>query len=262
MYLRGPPSREVFLWKNMERRVVTHSTELLDPERVAHGVSAMIVEYNQAHPFEMLPKTPDIVLQQLDNGLSVVLVSPGDEEILFHGSLYPNFENEEEKLLGYQVIELGSWMVPTKLRGHNLGRDGVAALLELGRKNWDNPLFLSTHKRVAALKVSDRNDLYPIDYTQVPYLSYLTCTCVNCSERVGFQSCKFRRRTLDITVYEEGKIDCTVVVSSLSDAAIFEERCRELHKGMGENPLIPGEQITVESMGRAYHFFDNLKSKV
>lgn len=246
----------------MERKIVTHSEELLDPQRVAHGVATMIAEYNKVHPFEMLPKTPNIVLDQLDSGLSVVLVSPEDEKVLFHGSLYPNFESGEDEILGYQVVELGSWMVPTKLRGHNLGCDGVAALLELGRRNWDNPLFLSTHKRVAALKVSEHNDLHPVDYIQVPYLSYLTCTCANCSERVGFQSCKFRRRTSEITIYEEGKIDCSMVVSSLSDATIFEDKCRELHKENGGNPLIPGEEITVESMASAHQFFVSLKSKI
>lgn len=265
---KGPPKREVFLWLkttsfaygiNMERKIITHSAELENPVKVARRVSDMISEYNAEHPFEMLAKSPDVVLHQLDSGLSVLLVSPDDEKLLFHGSLYPNFENGEDKVLGMQVIEVGSWMVPEESRGHHFGTHGVEALLDLGRKNWVDPLFISTHKRVAALKVSEHNNLQLVDYEDVPYLSYLTCTCTNCSEREGFNHCQFRRSTNGIVIYEEGKIDCSLVVSDITRALLFEENCRQIHSEFSE-PILPGK-ITVGSMVSARSLFKYIENK-
>ena len=123
----------------------------------------MIDRYNSEHPnsFEMLPKRPEVILDHFKKGWSVVVVDQNEdgEEALFHGSLYPNFESGEEKVLGCQVVECGSWIVNSKFRGQGLGNLGVKELIRLGNTIWDPVLFIATNKRFPAYKVSERSGL-------------------------------------------------------------------------------------------------------
>jgi hypothetical protein len=112
-------------------------------------------------------------------------------------------------------------------------------------------LFIATHKRDAALHLSEKFGFKTVNYEDVPYLTYLTCTC-DCSERNG-NICPFRRRTPEIVIGEDGNIDYSLFVSDVDLAKKFEERCREIH---GLNALAPGEIITPERMARAREFFE------
>lgn len=249
--------------KSMERQIITNISQIdKSPQQLAKQVSEMIGEYNSQHPFEMLPKSPEVIIEQLNRGLSIMMIEQDgilDPEILFHGSLYPNFENGEEKALGCQVIECGSWIVNPNHRGRGLGTEGVGKLIDLGRKFWNPTIFLATHKRMAALKVSKNVGLTTVDYKDFPYLAYLTCTCTNCSESYGFEICVFRRKTPEISIVGEGgKIDCSLVISDIVRAEQFEERCRNLHFQI-EEPLKPGE-ITIDTMNRARRFFEWIKN--
>ena len=262
MYKEDLPHGRFFYWQNMERKFITNTEGINELPIMADQVSMMIAAYNSDHPFEMLPKDVDIVISQLTNGLSVMITTlEGNPtpKVLFHGSLYPNFENGKEVRLGTQVIELGSWIVHPDYRGKGLGTEGVKRLLEIGRNRWDPVLFLSTHKREVALKVSKSLGLDAADYKDFPYLTYLTCTCTNCSESFGYESCVFRRKTSAIEVIGDGgKIDCSLVISDLNLAQDFETRCRELHSQIN-NPLLPGE-ISVNSMVRGKEFFEWIKT--
>jgi hypothetical protein len=247
----------------IERQIITNIDELNgNANDLANQTSGMIAEYNSGHPHEMLSKPPEIVVKQFEKGLSVMMITPINEtreEVVFHGSLYPSFEDGEEKILGCQVVECGSWIVNPKYRGHGLGTEGVGKLMDLGREIWSPVLFLATHKRMAALKVSRNLNLVDVQYHDFPYLSYLTCTCVNCSEAHGFTACGFRRKTQEMEIIgEDGKIGCTLVVSDLNLANNFEQRCRELHSKMGVDYVEPGV-ISIDTMNRARSFFDGLK---
>lgn len=250
----------------MERRIITNMehTVSFGPDGLSvmtRQVSDMIASYNKANSYEMLPKSAEVILRQFENNLSVMVTTiEGNPapKVLYHGSLYPNFENGEEKLLGCQVAECGSWIVHPDFRGLGVGTLGTKALLDLGRSTWDSVLFLATHKRVSAMRVSEKLGLSSVDYRNFPYLSYLTCTCRNCSESFGFESCSFRKVTSSINVGENGKVDCTLVVSDPELAIKFENNCRRAHSEIGE-PLRVGE-ISVESMSMARRFFEWIKT--
>ena len=250
----------------IEKQIITNIEELNgNANDLANQTSRMIAEYNSGHPHEMLPKPPEIVVAQFEKGLSVMMttfINETRQEVVFHGSLYPSFENGEEKILGCQVVECGSWIVNPKYRGHGLGTEGIEKLMGLGKENWDPVLFMATHKRESAYHVSKKNGLVAVNYGDFPYLSYLTCTCVNCSEAHGFPTCQFRRKTLEVEIIgDDGKIGCTLVISDLNLANKFEERCRELHSQMGGEP-IESHVISIDTMNRAKSFFDSLKDRL
>ena len=132
----------------MERRFITNIHEVERPDLIAGQVSHMINAYNANHPFEMLPKNTEIIVSQLAGGLSLIITTlEGNPvpKVLFHGSLYPNFEPLEENILGCQVVECGSWMVHPDHRSQGIGTLGAQELVNMGRQKWSPVLFLATH---------------------------------------------------------------------------------------------------------------------
>jgi hypothetical protein len=245
---------------NMERKIITSTGNGLVVETMAIDVSHMVNDYVTDHPSEMLKKEPDVIVDQLSNGLSVIITSfEGNPrpKVLFHASLYPNFNSDEELFLGCQVAESGTWITHPDYRGQGIGTQGVEKLVELGKNRWNPLLIISTHKRMPAFKVSTKLGFEDVAYKDFPYTSFLTCTCENCSERAGFQNCIFRRKTSELVVGANGEIECTLVVSDSDLAMRFEENCRSLHRELGGIPLISG-QLNVESFSHAADFFDKV----
>src|SRR5579859_2406733 len=70
-------------------------------------VSGLIDRYVGQHHGEMLPKAPEVVLDQLKKGLSCLIFTKKDGIYipLHHSSIYPMFEEGEEEILGIQLVE-------------------------------------------------------------------------------------------------------------------------------------------------------------
>ncbi len=234
--------------------------KVLQPNQ-AEIISQGINDYIRVNGPEMLPKTPEQIMDQFNTRQSIVLAESGN--VLFHATNYECLsELQRSRLDGIQVVEMGSWIA--MVRGQRIGVAGAIELHKLGAQIWgEDTLFLATHKRMNALNIS-LNDLKfeNVHYKDFPYLAYLTCTCENCSETYtdshGYVSCPFRRSIEDVVEKEMGKIDCTLVISSLELAIKFEERCRELQMNMSGIALEPGEEITTERMLMAKELFDRI----
>jgi hypothetical protein len=222
-------------------------------EVISNGIKEYIAEVGP----EMLPKGPEDIMAQYRTGQTLVLEHDG--KIVFHATGYENLNNEQVSNLGFQVVELGSWIA--MLRGQGVGKVGAVELLERNKEVFgDDVIFLATHKRMNALNIS-KNDLkfHEVLYEDFPYLAYLTCTCDNCSETYGFPQCPFRSKQIGNIPDEKGKIDCTLVISSVEKANEFEKRCREESGKLGLPVLEPGGKITSERMKIAKELFDKMK---
>jgi len=239
----------------MERLRVLQTDELISEQ--ADVISGAINSYIAEVGPEMLPKTPEQIMKQAQTGQSVVLVD-GNDNVMFHATGYENLSSRQLSVLGFQVVEFGSWVAT--IRGQKIGVTGAIELLNRSNEIFgENAIFLATHKRINALNIS-LHDLHfdQVLYEDFPYLTYLTCTCENCSESFGFHSCPFRFKEVNSTPDRKGKIDCTLVISSVENATGFESGCRKASEKLGIDVLKPGERITTERMQIAKSFFDKI----
>ncbi len=252
--------------KRARRLLLPRDLGRLDLDYMAVQISRQIAAYNSDHPYEMLPKTPDIITRQFLDGNSIIIAEP-DSTVLYHGTYYPNFENDEDQILRFQVVELGTAIAHPEFRnGYGLGVEGSVLRLKKARQTWRHVIALSTNKQVLTTHVLHRAGMQAASFWDYPYLSYLTCTCENSSEACGFESCIFRRspqessrRSLDL-IYRSplGKMPCTLVLSDLRAAREFENICREVDSKLGNKPLETGK-ISRESMQHSAQFFSRVK---
>jgi hypothetical protein len=251
---------------------VTNMTDLSqfgDPEdvlqRISAQVSGQIAEYNSGHPGEMLPKTPESIADQFLSGRSfVILTSEQDPSVLFHATIYQNFNDREQQALGFQVVELGSVITNQEFRSMGLGSRGCRKVVEHVHELNHNTVCLSTVKQELTARVLSQAGMYPASFWEHPYLSYLTCTCTDCSESFGFSSCPFRRsvsqsspellQLLTDKSQPLQKIPCSLFISDPDLASGFEAHCRELDKAVTGSYLSPGN-ISIYSMRQAADFF-------
>jgi hypothetical protein len=245
-------------------------------------VSRQIADYNAAHAetvefssdhqplvvtgHEMLPKTPEEIIAQFRARRSQIILTP-EGKVIYHGTIYENFSPEIADYFGFQVVEFGTVITHPGFRGHGLGKLGVQKGLDCVAMENHNPISLSTIKRPDMASVFLRVGKRVIPFMDYPYLSYLTCTCENCSESHGFASCPFRRphdqSTTEILRTEINQkplnpLACTLMISDPNLASRFEARCRELDEDIQGSYLSPGE-ITVTSMTHAKDFFAKVK---
>lgn len=247
-----------------------------NPEAVLRGigvqVSAQIDQYNLAHPGEMLPQNSEAVSAQFLSGKSyVVLTRDPDPLVLFHGTLYENFTKAEQDFLGFQVTEFGSVITNEEFRGMGLGSRCSRLAIDHVKARNHNTICLSTIKQELTARVLSQSGMTPVSFWELPYLSYLTCTCTNCSESHGFSRCQFRRPPILSTPinfdsmlnrdHPPQKTDCTLFVSDPQLAINFESHCRALDLKFTGTSLIPG-QISVDSMARAAKLFAKVKTYV
>jgi hypothetical protein len=227
-------------------------------EIISGGINNYIAEVG----LEMLPKTAEQIIQQYCTGQSVVLIR-GDE-VVFHSTGYEVLDEKQLSKVRIQVVELGSWIAI--LRGQGIGKMGAVRLLEQNREIFgQNAIFLATHKRMNALNISEHDlKFHKVLYKDFPYLTFLTCTCENCSENFtsehGIMSCPFRATFTEVYPDVTGKIDCTLVISDIELAQEFERRCREESQRLGLPILEQGETITTERMKTARDLFDRMGS--
>lgn len=236
-------------------------------------VSTMIANYNYKHPNEMLPKSPEAVLETFMSGNSVMIVGKygGELTALWHGAYYPNFGDGEETTLGIQVVEHGSQISHPDFRGgFGLGTRGNEVRYNVAQRRWPKVLGIATNKQIITPRVwAKKTPMRPANFWDYPYLTYLTCTCTNCSETHGFNGCVYRR-SLEMSDQPNfdaildrsnpiGSMPCTLIVSDTELAHEFELVCQTEHQRRGGEPLIPGS-ITIDTMQRAGEFFDSLKN--
>jgi hypothetical protein len=248
---------------------VADLARLGDPDRILAGigmqVSSQIAQYNSGHPGEMLPKTPESIVDQFVSGRSfVILTSSENPSVLFHATIYQNFDEREQEALGFQVVELGSVITNPDFRGMGLGSRGCRKVVEHVRELNHNTICLSTVKQELTARVLSQAGMYPASFWEHPYLSCLTCTCTDCSESYGFTSCPFRRsisqsspELLQILTDKSQpleKIPCSLFISDPGLAAGFESRCRDLNQRLSGVSL-PSGGISLASMTQAADFF-------
>jgi len=255
-------TKEIYLLERNDNRIL----------EAAETVSSMIAAYNFGHPHEMLPKSPDVIASQFIDGNSIMLVNETEDgrlSVICHGAMYPNFDRGEDKILGMQIVEMGSVIVHPAYRGQGIGSVGTKMLFDLAFKNWDKVLCLAKVKQVVTARVFDKAAISPVSFWEFPYLSYLTCTCEGSSERCGFDSCCYRRTPEESSQshFEKilnrdnpiGYMPCTLVVSDKDLAYRFEEVCGNMHNNLLNTSLARGV-ISGDSMRTADEFFTVLKS--
>jgi len=235
-----------------------------------HTVSDMVRVYVTGHNGEMLLKDSGQIKRQFLSGDSVMLVDHRGHgiSVIGHGTNYINFESGEDKLLGMQVTEIGTVIVDEKYRGRGFGKLGVKHLAEMALNGYGNVLRLATVKQAVTARVFKDAGIIPVSFYTYPYLSYLTCTCENSSERCGFASCGHRRPAESSgeehfaealsPLKHLGKIPCTLVLSDLELAERFEATCADLHQNFGGTPLVPG-RINPDTFRDAEYFFSKVR---
>ncbi|MBI2442917.1 MAG: hypothetical protein HYV40_03330 [Candidatus Levybacteria bacterium] len=244
-----------------------------DVLRVCQGVSQMIDDYNSDHPSEMLSKSPETLLKQLGQGLSCLIVSKMDEEYfpLYHGSIYPVFEEGEEQILGTQLVEFGSAIThPEFRRGYRLGSRGAQNRLRMIQSLGSEDVAvagITTVKRLLTGHLWGNLDVRPVSFWEYPYTAYLTNTCEKASERFGHESCGYRRgvdestpddlSALFIDPKDNPTIPCTLLATDPQILRGLETRCQDLHAELGGVPLFEGD-ISVNDYQRAAWFFDQV----
>ena len=204
----------------------------------AQQVSEMIDDFNQTHPNEMLPKTPEVIRTQLLAGESVLVVSPDKTRVLYHGSLYPLLKNEDVRKLGFQVLEFGSWIVPEDCRGRGLGTQGCRLLKQLAAQKWGRFIGLATNKRViAAMAGIGGGGMTAVNFSDFPHLTKLTCVCSSmqsgmCLYQRGSQDEIVISASSDKDLLHNGRMSCTLLVTDIAEAKEFERTCNK--KGYGK----------------------------
>lgn len=233
-------------------------------------VSSMIAGYNENHPNEMLEKSPETVRAQMEANRSIMTVhrENGHVEVMCHGTIYPAFESGEEDLLGMQVVEIGSLIVPEEYRKHGMGSLGNLLLLSLSDQ-FPNSVVLATVKQQNTAWAFDNADMEPANYWTEPYLSFLACSCSHCSEREGHSHCSFRRPPAESTTVKLSsildrsqpprKMDCTLVLNDSAQAESFEAKCREMHQQLlGNSISVVSPDTMREAMIEMRSFFEAL----
>ncbi|QQS38749.1 hypothetical protein IPM62_05180 [Candidatus Woesebacteria bacterium] len=277
------------LVRNTElQNVVTSATTItgsgdLTMHRIPHDalmamtaqVSDMIVGYNNVNPGEMLPKSPEALLDQFKAGETVMMITKdhpgasGEWTVLYHGTMYPALNTRGVAEIGMQVVEFGSAITHPNYRGCSIGSLGGKQIKQKAGQMWGEMLGIATIKQaVTAWAFNKGAEMEPLNFSTHPYLSYLTCSCINCSERVGL-TCGYRRRhnqsdkeglehVLDRSQGPR-RIPCTLIATNTIKAECFEERCRQLHASQGRVPIEPGESsISLDAFGKIGEFFGNL----
>ena len=238
--------------------------------KICIQVSEMIDEYNASHPYEMLPKSPETIADQILKKRSVMIICGENEnfQVMCHGTIYPSFEEEEAKILGMQVVEIGTLIVHPDYRRRGMGSLGNLLLLELSER-YSNCVALATIKQRATALAFKNAGANPASFWKYPYLSYLTCTCSHCSEREGHRRCEHRRlpsesteiklnEILDKSFFAD-KIPCTLIIADIARAQKFEETCRNLHQKWLK---VSFQSITPNNINSAFReinfFFEHL----
>jgi hypothetical protein len=240
------------------------------------GVSKSIAKYdNEQGSPEMLLKSPDVIFNQLNGGLSCMIVAYNSADkrwdFLHHSSIYPVFEEGEEKKLGFQIVEFGSAITHEDFRGCGLGKKGISTRLEMMRRFASNGVEvfgISTVKRIATGHAWGKFDVNPVSFWDNPYTSFLTDSCKGSSERFGYPSCSYRRspdqstsdvlESIFLNVNGNNYIPCTLLVTDHNLMNLFEATCRDLHASFGGIPLSRGN-ISLDAYKRADDFFNKLK---
>ena len=250
-----------------------------DIQLLAEEVSHSIGEYNHNHSSEMLPKPASVIYEQLQKGLSCIIAvydtTPEENRwrFLHHASIYPVFEDGEDKILGTQIVEFGSAITHKNFSGlglHTKGTEMRLKMMERFRTKDVGVFGISTVKRVVTGHTWNKFGVNPVSFWDHPYTSFLTNTCEGTSERYGHKSCDFRRspkdsdpeilRSVFTKVGDNQYLPCTLLVSDHDALERFEQRCRELHAKLGRVPLLKND-INVQSYKRAQEFFDQIKKR-
>jgi hypothetical protein len=254
---------------------ISHGLNNDDVTLLCEEVSHSIGEYNHTHPAEMLPKPPQIIYDQLSKGLSCVIIARDDTEnrwrFLHHGSIYPVFEDGEEKILGTQIVEFGSAITHKKFSGlglHTKGTEMRLKMMDRFRIKDVEVFGISTVKRVVTGHTWEKFGVNPVSFWEHPYTSFLTNTCQGTSERFGNPICQSRRTSNDskvemlnnLFIKTDGNpyLPCTLIATDQNVLKRFEDKCRKLHKSFGGTPLLEND-ISVDSYKRAAEFFDHIK---
>lgn len=287
------PERETHLLPEQElvnnSIIITSVNEALklglkggDVNLLCEEVSWSIDEYNhEAKSLEMLHKEPDVIFNQLSKGLSCLIAAKDNDgwRMLYHGSIYPVFEQGEERILGTQIVEFGSSITQKNFRQNEQGKSfglgsiGTRTRLAMMRNLFTSPgieLFgMSTVKRLKTGYVWGKKefDIRPLSFWKHPYTSYLTNTCEAYSERSPYnhEYCGVRRsiedssdetlRTLFTKKPEENThLPCTLIATDHDVVERFEDKCQNFHRKLGGIPLTEND-ISVASYKRADEFF-------
>lgn len=260
-----------------EAVVITRADQLPSLEvarRLSTQASNLITQYDRIRPHEMLRKPPGVLYDQFIAGDSIFIIhqNGGDPQVLFHATYYPSFTPRELAILKYQVVEIGSVIAHPNYRGLGLGKKGSDRLVYLLTERWNGDvIWLATNKQIDAFKSLHHGaKLEGVDFYSHPCLSWLTCTCDNCSERVGFSHCPFRRPADQATPEHfsallqdpasAGSMECTLIISDSVKAAEFESHCRMVAAKYGLE-LPPTGVITPQSMHQIGKFFTQVTER-
>ena len=169
------------------------------PFNAFEQVSWLISDYLETHPGEMLPKTPEEIEAIYKKGLSVIAVNPDNpNQVIGHAALYPF---GIKKILGRELLELGSFIVLQNFRGCEVHKDSPEGsnktkltiskliVIESLKKAGENPVIatvkrlntlyalqnLKELKRLEGLEWLD--GFQPLSYSQYPMITSLTCVC-------------------------------------------------------------------------------------
>lgn len=256
------------LWDSLKAARLSGASDR-DILRISTQISTAVNLYNDSHPSEMLRKTPESIVEQFELGRSCIIAvrERNGWEFGYHGSIYPMFENGEERITGTQLVELGTDITNERYRGQGLGQLGLQTRLQM-LDQWRQPgvsvFGLATVKRLVTGYVYGKMDAHPVSYWDHPYVAYLTDTCENSSERYGHQNCEYRRQPGDSNreslkdlfhqIGTNAYIPCTVVVTDRQQAREFDDKMRGLHQAwLGQSiPVGTISQDAYHSIGQFY----------
>ncbi len=239
---------------------------------LATQVSENISNHNAKHAQEMLPKSPQDILNSIQDGTSTFIYSKdqNDELIfLYHGAIYPLFSDQQVQTFKWQVYELGTAITHPQFRGMGIGTKGAQARIEKMHQmfpdNSINTLGISTVKRQYTKKALENAGMHQAEWVTNPHIAATTCVCegltpiqtgVGCSYRRPPQPTLISPDHIQIQVSPDSQrasnnqeIPCTLMVSGLDKAAQFEQDVYNLYGSLAikevDDRINPLDLITI-----------------
>lgn len=231
-------------------RTITHdgsggSPDLLSSQiwDLIQQVSNEVSNYNQGHPKEMLPKTPQDIMDQFMTGSSVILAVEvnGHWELVHHCTSYDLLTANQATNLGMQVVELGTAITAEKYRTpqwRGIGSEAMQQLItKLGNKYGENWVGIATIKQFVTGNMFRHVNGQAVSWGSHPYLAYLTDSCAGLSPTETGSACIYRRQPEEsgdialqsVTKSRGSNMACTLITIHADRAHMFENMARSRH---------------------------------
>jgi hypothetical protein len=270
--------------------VTEHLHLISDPNTLSSGqiddymgqVHSYVVDHNRRYPGSMYERDEKELKRLFLAGQGITLLR--GEQVAYFGAMLPRFPDDMYDALGNQVVELVNSIVPPEFQRSGYAKVGNALRMDVIMRTWgpDTLAFFTTENRVTAgawdnLSRAHNADWYmeAVPWVEYPYLAGLTCN-YSAKGMSPEHECALKRRCrpnstpdsfdqmVDRSSGLPDRMDCTLMVSSVTNADAFQDRARRMHEQFGGTPVIvpDDDELTNEHVLEVDHFYATLMSEL